>query len=306
MRGIIRKIIKQKQKETIRSILDLIKLDDINYIDVGSVDPILNRLHGAENIINYFGFDVNKDDKNFNEFKSYKKLNNILYSENTSVNFYHNYYNHTSSIYKPSVQFLNRYEKLTDPFKLVKMESCEAIKLDSLKIQGINYLKLDTQGSELDILKGSHILLDKTISIEIEIEFDEIYEKQPLFDDIFKFLFDSGFELIDFTHISRITEGNFENNIGKLISVDAVFFRKPNLIQNEKMIEAYVLACALYNKYEIAISFLKKKNPNSALLKHMDKTFEKSFNENSFIKFILKLINLLTLKNNKFYKMPNY
>lgn len=307
MRKLIRKLVYYKKVKTIKSILNLIELDCINYFDIGSVDPILNRLEGAEKIINYYGFDINKDNKNLKEFKSFNKINNLLYSHNTTVEFYHNNNSHTSSIYKPSIEFINRYKKFSDSFKLKNKASYKALRLDSFKIDGINVLKLDTQGSELDILKGCKKLLKNTVAVEIEIEFDQIYENQPLFDDVFKFLIKSGFELIDFTHLSRITDeiDKYNHNQGKLISADAIFFKKPNQINDEKMLKAYILTCALYGKLFMAISLLRDNKKFNSLLDSIKKIKNKNLKINKTINHFLKIINLITLSNNKFYKMPN-
>lgn len=308
MRKLLRKLVYYKKIKTIKSVLNLLELDYINYFDIGSVDPILNRLEGAERIINYYGFDINKDNKKLKGFKSFNKINNLLYSHNTTVEFYHNHYSHTSSIYKPSLEFINRYKKFSDSFKLKNKASYKALSLDSLKIDGINILKLDTQGSELDILKGCKKLLNNTVAIEVEIEFDQIYENQPLFDDVFKFLTKSGFELVDFTHLSRITNeiDKHNHNHGRLISADAIFFKKPNQISDEKMLEAYILTCTLYGKLTMAISLLRDNKKFNSLLDSIQNIKNKDLNLNKIINHFLKIINLITLSNNKFYKMPNY
>ena len=57
--------------------------------------------------------------------------------------------------------------------------------LDKFKKKSPDLIKLDTQGSELDILKSlSSKQLDEVIYIEIEAEFIELYKNQPLFRDI--------------------------------------------------------------------------------------------------------------------------
>jgi FkbM family methyltransferase len=56
-------------------------------------------------------------------------------------------------------------------------------------------IKLDTQGTELDILHGAGHLLDQTLAVEIEVEFVQIYKGQPLFADIDIFMREHGFSL---------------------------------------------------------------------------------------------------------------
>jgi len=62
-------------------------------------------------------------------------------------------------------------------------------------VRNIDFIKLDTQGSELAILIGAQQILEFTLIVETEIEFNPIYENQPLFGDIDSHLRAQGFEL---------------------------------------------------------------------------------------------------------------
>lgn len=59
----------------------------------------------------------------------------------------------------------------------------------------LTYMKLDTQGSELDILRGASTALNDVELVEIEVEFNPIYEGQPLFGDVDRFMRTQGFVL---------------------------------------------------------------------------------------------------------------
>jgi FkbM family methyltransferase len=70
----------------------------------------------------------------------------------------------------------------------------------------IDFIKLDTQGAELDILRGGENLLRTVRALEVEVEFNPIYEGQPLFGDIDRFLRERGFvlwRLSSLVHYSR-------------------------------------------------------------------------------------------------------
>ena len=62
----------------------------------------------------------------------------------------------------------------------------------------IDLLKIDTQGSELDVLKGAGDLLNNTSYIECEVEFVPLYKDQPLFQDIEDYLKSYNFKLAKF------------------------------------------------------------------------------------------------------------
>lgn len=58
-------------------------------------------------------------------------------------------------------------------------------------------LKLDTQGSELDILRHGQRVLAAAVALSIEVAFRPIYEDAPLFAEVDSFLRESGFAIYD-------------------------------------------------------------------------------------------------------------
>lgn len=103
-----------------------------------------------------------------------------------------------SSLYAP-IQFLaDNYPALD----CIKPKQTVAVKVTTIKqwarehgLNYIDYLKIDTQGSELEILKGAEDLLDSIRCIDIEVEFNPIYEGQALFGETDIYLRSKGFVL---------------------------------------------------------------------------------------------------------------
>ncbi|HUF31900.1 MAG TPA: FkbM family methyltransferase [Acidimicrobiales bacterium] len=62
-------------------------------------------------------------------------------------------------------------------------------------VDRVDVMKLDTQGSELGVLEGAEATLAGVRLLEVEVEFNEIYEGQPLFGDVDRFLRARGFVL---------------------------------------------------------------------------------------------------------------
>ncbi|PNG26306.1 FkbM family methyltransferase [Methylocella silvestris] len=79
-------------------------------------------------------------------------------------------------------------------------------------IGDVDALKLDTQGSELDVLKGCAQILKSVSLIDIEVEFNELYEGQPLFGDVDRFLRNHGFVLWRFNHLAFCSNGLLEDS----------------------------------------------------------------------------------------------
>lgn len=61
----------------------------------------------------------------------------------------------------------------------------------------IDFLKIDVQGYELEVLKGSTNSLDDVVGCELEVSFLEIYKNQPFFAEVDIFMRSHGFFLAD-------------------------------------------------------------------------------------------------------------
>ena len=128
-----------------------------------------------------------------------------------------------SSLLRPNPDVAKRYYR-ADILDVVAETTIECKTLDDLakaKLipDRIDYLKLDTQGSEYDILRGGHHLLRQTSIVKCETEFVQLYEDQPLFADVAGQLASADFHFIDFT--------GGESVRGKRIWADALFAKLP-------------------------------------------------------------------------------
>merc|ERR1711924_266039 len=87
--------------------------------------------------------------------------------------------------------------QLAEVTKVVKRSEVKTRRLDDLlpDMPGgvIDFLKLDVQGYELAVLEGAEKTLQKALVIHTEVEFVEMYQKQPLFADVDQFLRRAGF-----------------------------------------------------------------------------------------------------------------
>lgn len=68
---------------------------------------------------------------------------------------------------------------------------------DLAELNSIDLLVLDLQGSEYEILLGSHTALGRTKAIHVEVSTIELYEGQRLFFEVDSLLKSSGFTLVD-------------------------------------------------------------------------------------------------------------
>lgn len=78
-------------------------------------------------------------------------------------------------------------------------------------------LKIDTQGYEKNVLEGSDAILDKIELIQLEMSLVQLYENEPLYQEIIHYLDEKGFTLISL-------ENGFSNvQTGQLLQVDGIF-----------------------------------------------------------------------------------
>lgn len=129
-----------------------------------------------------------------------------------------------SSLLRPSKAVLQRYQDVSR-FDVVGLTEMSVTPIDALALRGkYFFMKLDTQGTELEILRGATATLSKTLGIVVEVEFQQIYEKQPLFSDLDPWLRQHGFTLEDFVTLKRWTrrEGG---GPGQLVFGDALYLK---------------------------------------------------------------------------------
>ena len=123
--------------------------------------------------------------------------------------------------------------------RLREVEIIDRLKIQSRSIDSfssenmleVDFLKLDTEGSEYEILLGARGQISKSvIGIRVEVSFDHIFEGKPLFGAISDFLLNEDFFLLNLDYNGRVDYQNeFVNVDGKygiLTASDAVFLRR--------------------------------------------------------------------------------
>jgi len=94
---------------------------------------------------------------------------------------------------------------------------------NEIKLNSPILFKLDVQGYEISVLKGSLNILKKIDVVITETSFYQLYEKQAMFKDIFAFL-----THYDFTYVGNIDQF-LDPNDGKVLQADSVFIRSTSI-----------------------------------------------------------------------------
>ncbi len=153
--------------------------------------------------------------------------------EDKNIPFYITKQPDSSSLLKPNEKVVNRYGS-KDRFGIVKTNMVSTDTLDNQfrkqHISFVDFMKLDTQGTELSILKGAMQIVEKSVfGIEIEVNFAERYKGQNFFADADTVLRAQGFELFDLErrYAKRVSWLYIGGKKGQLTHGTALYFRTP-------------------------------------------------------------------------------
>jgi hypothetical protein len=132
----------------------------------------------------------------------------------------------------PNQALYGQFKDCAADLEVVAQKEVDTVSLDSFLpksgITSIDFLHLDTQGTELEILQGSGSFLSSSIvGVKCEVEFAPLYEGQALFGDVDAFLRQHGFVLFDLSR-SRYRRAGFPDDAltrGQLLWGDAIYLR---------------------------------------------------------------------------------
>jgi hypothetical protein len=148
--------------------------------------------------------------------------------------FYRCNYTMTSSLFEPDLTVMGPFQNLPEFCEVVEVSDITTVRLDDVpEAMGADYLKLDVQGSEGEVLAGARTCLDSVLVVHSEVEFVPIYAGQPLFRDIDATLRSRGFVLHRLLNLEGRTlrESGFvdtESTRSQHLWADAVYLRPPS------------------------------------------------------------------------------
>jgi len=155
------------------------------------------------------------------------------------------------------------------------LESIEAtaVSIDSYCANNnlsLDFLKLDTEGSEYQILQGARSqLTNSVLGVRSEVSFDYIFEGMPLFSTLHDFMLSQNFFLLNLDYNGR---GDYQNDFvntssryGILTASDAVWMKRPNFLfesqvlskeSNALQVLKYASFCLLNDASDVGIRIL--------------------------------------------------
>jgi FkbM family methyltransferase len=146
-----------------------------------------------------------------------------------------------TSIFEPNRGWLDAFPE-AERFDVVDVQQVDACPLDDLlaaeHIDDIDFLKVDTQGSERYVIEGAaHALAASGVGVEVEVEFAPLYTGQPLFADVDTTLRGLGYSLFDLRpcYWKRSAGRTLGGPNGQIVWADALYLK--NIVELKRNLE---------------------------------------------------------------------
>ncbi|MDD4891833.1 MAG: FkbM family methyltransferase [Phycisphaerae bacterium] len=94
-----------------------------------------------------------------------------------------------SSVYRPR----DEYQKKHAWYRVVREVPVETILLDDLSLPPVDFMQIDVQGGELEILKGAERTMESVLCAIVEVSNVEVYEGQSLWPQVDEWFIAHGF-----------------------------------------------------------------------------------------------------------------
>ncbi|MBL8994537.1 MAG: FkbM family methyltransferase [Spirochaetia bacterium] len=178
------------------------------------------------------------------------------------------------SLLPPNPLYTERYKM--EKWKLERIVEIQATTLDQVLAKSYSsetfwgeFLKIDTQGTEYQILRGAEkTLRERTVAIATEVEFFELYKGQKLFSDLEIYLRGLGFSFYGFMDLHsrslKQLDKRKENGNERAFFANAVFLKDPFSLAdgrkdgNERGSQVLFLSALMLGYFDFALEIVSK------------------------------------------------
>jgi FkbM family methyltransferase len=168
----------------------------------------------------------------------------------------------TGSLLEPNQPLLEKFQNLNEVTTLVARHPVNTVRLDDLTDLGsIDFIKIDIQGGELAVFQNALRVLAGALAIQTEVEFVEMYKRQPMFADVDIFLRDRGFQFHTFTGFGMrafkplVVGGNPNMGLRQYLWSDAIYVRDwmaLDYLSETKLKKLAVIANDILSSFDLA------------------------------------------------------
>lgn len=262
-------------------------------VDVGASGGCPLHWDNFGNNLRYIGFEPNPDEFKKCQQTASKKIYPVGLGKGRELKTIKiTRWPYSSSTIPFNMSFWNRFPNAY-MFDTVRTEIFETIDFDSFcssnGIDDVDVIKLDTEGSELEILKGGADNLNKHImAVIVEVAFYPYQINRPLFADVDIFLRDQGFALYDLEtmRLARSALPPLDTyiaggaNYGQVLAGDALYMidyvgaiTAKKVVPPAKIVKAVCLF-ELFNLHDSAIELLELAIQNNLIPKDFERAID--------------------------------
>jgi FkbM family methyltransferase len=129
------------------------------------------------------------------------------------------------------LRFFNGFEGLGT---IRGTETVRTRRLDEVEgLPAIDFIKMDIQGSELNVLQNGECVLQACLALQLEVSFMPLYRNQPVFGEVDLWLRAHGFAPHCFVDVKKWSiaptkrDGDYRKPFNQLLEADIVYVRNP-------------------------------------------------------------------------------
>lgn len=245
----------------LNELCNLLNLDKFSLIDVGAAGGFDNRWKVLGDRLFVIGFEPGE--KEFRILNKENKLGNVKYynyclaDKSGRLTFFVCKKSRNASCLKPNYKFIKRFP-FSERFDLSGEVSVDANTLDNTPLaKEADFIKIDTEGYELNILKGAVGVLNNACGLEVEVEFCGLHEEQRIFSEVDIYLRGLGFSLFDLR--PAYWKRNIEPQLGRgqIVFADALYLKDYiNVGSLPVRIGPAIVTAIVYKKYDFAAELI--------------------------------------------------
>ena len=161
-----------------------------------------------------------------------------------------------TSILEPDFEYLELFHGFSDWAKVTKKVKIQTKKLDDVNFnEKIDFLKIDVQGYEYEVIKNGNNIIKDCLIIQLETSPIPLYKNEKSFAYICLQLENLGFQLHSFNKINTrcFKPVTFQNNIysglNHLFQLDCVFIKKLDLLDKLDLEQLKKIALILFYSF---------------------------------------------------------
>lgn len=172
----------------------------------------------------------------------------------------------TGSLFAPHDELLGKFQNLLELTTLVDTHGVDTHRLDDIEGLGdVDLIKIDVQGSELDVFKAGVKTLEMATVVQTEAEFVSLYKDQPLFADVDTFLRSRDYQFHNFLNFGSrcfkpfVMDGNPNRGINQKLWTDVVYvkdFMNLEKLTVNKLLKMAVILNDVYQSFDLCYVIL--------------------------------------------------